>query len=153
MGTALDIGIQATRAVGLVVSEVASNREKFARLHVVPLLCHAMRRWSESTAMQQAAVFALRPFLESPPLAVEAIRLDAPRLLNDAVRNHPGLADLQGNSAKAMQSMAAQHEEWKMYQMRQSRQSCDASDSRLLASMPTQPSTAEGCTAAHLWTG
>lgn len=80
-----------------------------------------MRRWPESAGMQQAAVFALRHLLVADSQAVEALHLDLPGLLNEAVRNHHGLADLQENSSRAMRSMMAQHHDWTLYQQHQQR--------------------------------
>lgn len=113
--------VLAAHSVGLAAATYVANRDAFARLGAVAVLCDAMRRSPESANMQQAAIFALRILLTADAQAIEALRLDAPRLLNEAVRNHPGLADLHENSTRAMESMVSQPQEWIIDQQRQQR--------------------------------
>eukprot|EP00929_Paragymnodinium_shiwhaense_P013032 TRINITY_DN120896_c0_g1_i1.p1 TRINITY_DN120896_c0_g1~~TRINITY_DN120896_c0_g1_i1.p1 ORF type:complete len:777 (-),score=161.43 TRINITY_DN120896_c0_g1_i1:117-2447(-) len=136
----MNVGMQAARAIGLAVIEAPSSRQKYGQFGIVGSLCSVMRAWPESADMQQAAVFTLRQFLGAPvtgswsrssfdngaagsssqqPCDVEAVREalqhDAPTLIGEAVRLHPGLVDIQGNGAKAMQAMASCQEEWAHY--------------------------------------
>lgn len=126
VGVNPEIAVQAARAVGYCIIEAPASQASFARVGAVEALCQAMRKCPARPDVQRSSAFALRHLLGdssggagSPGAAAaisEAFRQDLPRLIDIAVRSHPGTPDLQGHCARAMQLMASSREEWSQYQ-------------------------------------
>lgn len=121
-----EIAVQAGRAVGYCIMEAPASQVSFQRAGAVEAMCQAMRRCPGRPDVQRAAAFALRHLLgdssgAADPAGVisaisEALRQDLPHLIDVAVRGHPGVPDLQGHCARAMQLMASNRKEWTKYQ-------------------------------------
>lgn len=148
-GADLLISTQACRVIELSLASSSMGRIPFAFEGIVPVLCGIMNRWPDRVEVQRAAASALSQMLVEDGCAVEALRCDLPQILNAAISAHPGIADLQTNSARAMKRMAQQTEEWSRYRDACSR-GLTSSHSPPPVSLPLSPAQTTYGTAGFL---
>lgn len=130
--TDLEVGIQSARILHATLADSAARSKPLVAAGATSALCQFMRRWPDRVEVQSAALAVFADLLGVASAAAEALQLDLPTLMHSAVSRHPGIAEIQSASEKAMQQFYKNPKDWMLYRQR-----------KVSLSLPTSMSTSQ----------
>jgi len=104
-GADLEICLEATSIIRLILQESMARIHWLAQVGIVRAICELMQKWPESLQIQVASVTILSELLKDRTAAMEALDLDVAILINIATNTYPDSDELRAKSTLAVQRM------------------------------------------------